>query len=243
MKNLTVILLFILTLNSQAQTYAPDFTLTDIHGVSRNLYAELDAGKQVILEFFMTNCGTCQINTPILEEYWQNYGFGGDSIWIWSIEVNNATDSLIEAFYIQYPASFPAFSTINNTVIISDYNVTYTPMYFAICPNRFMKTVSISSIGNNDVSCPTEMSSHLNNYFPTEIIYMNENNILFVKNISLESESELSIFSIYGELINKIRLNTEEYCLNMENYRNGLYFVSINTNSGRTKSTKVVIHK
>jgi hypothetical protein len=45
--------------HSSAQTTALDFNTTDCNGNTANLYSDLDAGKAVILFYYMQNCGSC----------------------------------------------------------------------------------------------------------------------------------------------------------------------------------------
>ena len=51
-------LIFVCTI-SKAQTTAMQLSGTDCNGVSHDLFADLDAGKVVLLHFFMPNCGSC----------------------------------------------------------------------------------------------------------------------------------------------------------------------------------------
>ena len=44
---------------SYAQTTAQNWTKTDCSGKSHNLFAELDSGNVVVLEYVMMNCGSC----------------------------------------------------------------------------------------------------------------------------------------------------------------------------------------
>jgi hypothetical protein len=55
----TVLLSFLTVTGTQAQTTAMDFNCTDCSGNWHHLFADLDAGNAVILEFFMTNCTPC----------------------------------------------------------------------------------------------------------------------------------------------------------------------------------------
>ena len=240
MKYITFILLIVFSLNTRSQNLAPDITLTDIHGVTRNLYSELDAGKQVILEFFMTTCGTCQINTAELETFWQNNGYNGDSLWVWSIEINNASDSAIEAFYTQYPATFPAFSTKNDTVVIASYNVTYAPMYISICPNRYMKTVVMQSIVNDDIACPTLTGiENLSNNSPIFKYFQNDNSLM----IHLPSDnvySSMKVYSVNGELVMNKALSENKSMFYMNNVTPGIYFVNIISQTGEVVSGKFI---
>nr|MDQ3046872.1 T9SS type A sorting domain-containing protein [Bacteroidota bacterium] len=44
---------------SKAQTTAMNYDFTDCAGNSQSIFADLDAGKAVIIEFFMTSCSPC----------------------------------------------------------------------------------------------------------------------------------------------------------------------------------------
>ena len=63
---LSTILVFAFTL-SKAQTTAMDFNRMDCNGNMQHLFADLDAGNAVIIEFFMQNCGACPIAGQKLE--------------------------------------------------------------------------------------------------------------------------------------------------------------------------------
>ncbi|MGZ5302709.1 MAG: T9SS type A sorting domain-containing protein [Bacteroidia bacterium] len=59
-KLLLPLLIFIGVFTSaKAQTTASDFTKKDCNGNVHNLFADLDAGKAVVLFFYMPNCGSC----------------------------------------------------------------------------------------------------------------------------------------------------------------------------------------
>lgn len=45
--------------SSNAQTTAMDFNIVDCNGTPHHLYSDLDAGKAVIIEFFMNSCSPC----------------------------------------------------------------------------------------------------------------------------------------------------------------------------------------
>lgn len=55
---LSIAMLFVFTI-SKAQTTAMQLSGTDCNGVPHDLFADLDAGKAVLLHFFMPSCGSC----------------------------------------------------------------------------------------------------------------------------------------------------------------------------------------
>lgn len=72
---------------TQAQTTAMNYAFTDCAGNTQEIFADLDAGKAVILEFFMTSCSPCvtaggqleAMKTDLLAEYpgmIKSYAFG-----------------------------------------------------------------------------------------------------------------------------------------------------------------------
>lgn len=109
--------------------------------------------KLLYSTFFITLCGTCQISAPILEEVWQNYGYNGDSIWVWGIEASGRHDTDIVSFMTQYGVTFPCFSTLHDDVVLPIYNVTYTPQYHVVCSNKMVKKVDITQLDSAIMSC------------------------------------------------------------------------------------------
>lgn len=54
-------------LNASSQTTGMDFNIVDCNGSPQHLFADLDAGQVVIIEFFMTSCGSCVVAGDALE--------------------------------------------------------------------------------------------------------------------------------------------------------------------------------
>ncbi|MGQ9847924.1 MAG: redoxin family protein, partial [Bacteroidales bacterium] len=198
--------------NIYAQQIAPDFTLRDVWGVDRNLYQTLDSGKTVVLDFFITNCGTCQINTPKLDSIWHALGHNGDSLWVWGIECSERNDSTILAFMQQYHGTYPFFSTLNNNSVINDYNITYTPQYFVVCPNKNMKQVNVNNITSAIQGC-----NILSYEMPTNNITIKQN-----KQIILPSNTYCwELYSLQGKLIEKSYSNNST--ISFDYLKNGFY--------------------
>jgi len=68
--------IFITQIN-RAQTgleVAEDFQVKDVEGITHNLYTYLEDNKIVVVPFFTTTCGSCNIYTPEIVESFQDFG-------------------------------------------------------------------------------------------------------------------------------------------------------------------------
>jgi peroxiredoxin len=231
---------FFFTYITQAQN-AIDFTLTSTDGRTFNLYEQLDSGKIVILDFFSVGCPSCQQNTPHLDSIWQAYGYNGDSLWVWGIESYNADSAQIESFRQQYSASFPCFSTKNDTEVLDSYNITYTPQYYITCPiNHTAKKISFENIESYIENCKEELYTSSNitsNPKPKFLIFQSENAINI---INQEKEAlYLQVIKINGQSVffdKIIPFETKKY-----NLSKGLYLIQIKYTSKYSQTFKIAI--
>ena len=134
---------------------APNSTLTDIDGVTQDLYTYLDAGKTVYLDFFAAHCPTCwgYKNSGTMENLYTSYGPNGtvhQDIVILAIELdqNNGVNELngISGFTqgdwvseLPYPIINPEGADYSATV--SAYAANYYPLIYGICPDRTIKVL------------------------------------------------------------------------------------------------------
>lgn len=128
---------------------AKDFTVTDLNGVTWNLFDLLDQGYTVYLEFSATWCGPCwnYHNSGALKDLYNQYGPNGtDEVFVIFIEgdLNTNTNCLYgtqgcnNSTYGDWVTGTPfPITDLNssNQGIKSDYNITYYPTIYSICPS------------------------------------------------------------------------------------------------------------
>ncbi len=240
MKFFVIVFFCVIWFKSNSQTIAPDFSLVDVNGTNVNLYNELNLNKTVILDFYTVSCGTCINNITTNENLWQIYGYNGDSLWFWGIEVGTATDSTIVAFNQQYNVTYPTFSTSNNDSIISLYNITYAPQYCVICSNKLMKFITVSNLAAAINGCKQITNSTNIDYQAQKKWFKYYNNELHFYLLNSELPATFKIYNLFGSLLYDNVLNSNADILNLFFLNNGVYLISIYTSSGNILNAKIL---
>jgi hypothetical protein len=145
MKKLLLLLSWVVVLNANAQlapySVAPDFTSTDLNGVSHNLQSYLDAGKTVIMDVSATWCGPCWNfhNTGVLDDVYNTYGPNGtDEMMVFFVEGDgttttadlNGTGTNTQGDWV----SGSAYPILDDASIATSYAINYFPTVYIICP-------------------------------------------------------------------------------------------------------------
>ncbi len=143
---------------------APDWTMTDINGVTYNLYDELDAGKSILLDISATWCGPCWTyhNNGTMESLYEDYGPDGtDQIRVFMVE--GEPDTNLNCLYgssgcndsswgdwvtgTPYPIFSPEPSAANS--FLSDYQLGFWPTLYAISPlDKTTRYMGLASYGS-----------------------------------------------------------------------------------------------
>ncbi len=158
MKKITILMLLLtLSLSSNAQiangSVAPNFTVTDIFGVSHTLSDYTAAGKTVIMDISATWCNPCWNfhNTHALDDLYNSYGVGGSNEVVvlfvegdpaTTLEDLNGTGDNTQGNWVA-DASYPI---IDGASIADLYQINYFPTLFRICPNGIVDEIETGGL-------------------------------------------------------------------------------------------------
>lgn len=130
-------------------SWAPDFTATDLDGNTQHLYDYLDQGYTVILDISATWCGPCWSyhNSGALENLYDQYGPGTteDKVMVFMVEGDGSTtvaelNGIGGSTQGDWVTGTP-YPIMDNAGIADDYEITYFPTIYMICPNRIVNEV------------------------------------------------------------------------------------------------------
>ncbi|MGY8989349.1 MAG: TlpA family protein disulfide reductase [Flavobacteriales bacterium] len=159
MKKLCTILLISLSLvNLNAQTSlttAVDFTVTDVHGETHNLFSLLNEGKYVIVDFFFTTCGPCISSVPTLNQSFTDYGCNTGEVFYISID-DGDTDAEVLQYENDYGGLLPSVSGIEGggNVVNSAYGISAYPTVILIAPDQTILEQDIYPVSNITTALP-----------------------------------------------------------------------------------------
>ena len=147
-KILLLIFTFLISINTYAQAgllagtgYAPNFTVTDINGVSHTIYDYLDSGYVMVLELMSVTCGHCIQHAAGTENSYLTNGPSGSNVARFlGLEVTASTNNVAVAnFATTYGVTFPIANNVSPLAI--NYQLYYTPGYYIIYPDYTYTTI------------------------------------------------------------------------------------------------------
>lgn len=247
-KKILFLFLLGLSINSHAQlqngSIAPDFTLTDYYGTERNLYSYLNAGKTVFLEIFAAHCPTCwgYHQTHTLKNLYNNYGPGASNdLMVLALEHDQWNDS--NAFVGNGPVWVTQGNWLNDTPypifnvedpyrgVFSDYNVTFYPVVYKICPNKIVERVytseTVAQLYQKVQDC--QMALSLTEQDQSALFNFNIND----KKISFKNDKvkQFRIYNLQGQVVKSVGVGVNS-TFDLEDLNSGVYILEIETKSG-----------
>ena len=238
-------------------TTAVDFTETDIHGNTYNLFTILNSGKYVCMDFYATWCVPCQNTVPYFKQAFINYGCNTSQVIFMSISLgqppdNNAAVFAFDSTYLGGDPGYPSFSSVegNGTAIGIAYNILALPTYILIAPNHTILEQQMypltsatsfdsyfSAHGLSYATCATGVSEVENasnfNVFPNP---SNGEFAILLPTIN----SEIIVTDILGQQIIKTKATQKTISLQLN--KNGIYILFVRNNQG-TRKEKLIVNR
>ena len=141
MKKLYILLAFLLFgagLRAQQTnlTEAVDFTVTDCHGQTYNLFEILDRGQAVFIDFFFYSCGQCQVISPYITGSYTQMGCNMHDVFYIEISYIDS-DAVCQQWANEYGVEFPTVGRDGGGNEVFDlYGIIGCPTLVLIMPDR-----------------------------------------------------------------------------------------------------------
>tara|TARA_B110000467_G_C18312760_1_gene479300 strand:+ start:298 stop:984 length:687 start_codon:yes stop_codon:yes gene_type:complete len=144
-------------------TTAVDFTVTDVHGTTHNLFTYLDDGKHVVVDFFFTTCGPCIASVPTLNAAYTDYGCNTGEVIFLSID-DGDSDALVLQYENDYGGLLPTASGNDGggNAVNSAYGINAFPTVILIAPDRTILNNDIFPVTANNLTTALTTNAGIN---------------------------------------------------------------------------------
>ena len=254
MKKLSILLVFLLFgagLRAQqtSLTEAVDFTVTDCHGQTYNLFEILDRGQAVFIDFFFYSCGQCQVISPYITGSYTQMGCNMHDVFYIEISYMDS-DAVCQQWADQYGVEFPTVGKDGGgNEVFNLYGIHACPTLVLIMPDRSIPIQGllqlypmsvqdvVSAMQQNGLQPNDCNSVGMGESNPTVTLFPNPvNDVVTVSGESLQS---ITVFNALGQKVDEWLGNDREVSISTIHYENGLYFVRVN---GKRTLRFVVAH-
>lgn len=231
-KILAIFLVSVGSFGAMSQT-AQDFSLTDLDGVSHNLYSTLDNDTVVVLKFFTNWCSVCNNTAPQVVGLYNEYVFNEQPVTIWAIDRQDAEGTAgPTSFRDNHSLPFPVFAF--GETVANSFGVQYQPEYRTVCKDRsYSETVSYSQVDQHVQTCLAQLGVGIEdqeldgNFFSYQ-----ENGITTLMWDVQSTEVELSIIDVSGRIVLKKLVGAEASSEELD-LPSGIYTAVLGTDYGK----------
>lgn len=236
-------------------TQAVDFTIKDTHGNVHVLSEYLDNGKFVVIDFYSTSCGYCQLYAPEVQASYEHFGLGNGEVVFLTIDKGHTNDEVI-VFDEEYGVSMPSASGIEGGGDITHlaYEIQATPSVILIAPDYsiveqmiWLPTTenidnALLAAGLTMVGLDAPIVEVETNVFPNPA---NGNAVLNI-NSSQKEEMEISIHNLTGQTLTHRTIvhdgnGNMRFALDIAGFLPGVYIVNLKRLSGYLHSQRIII--
>jgi cytochrome c biogenesis protein CcmG/thiol:disulfide interchange protein DsbE len=123
---------------------APDFKLQSLDGQTVSLSAL--KGRPVLVNFWATWCGPCQMEIPILQQLAEDTEWRERGLVMLAVNLGESP-SLVREFVEVFGISFPVLLDTSQEVAIA-YNAAYIPVTYFIDKDGIINDIKVGAIAN-----------------------------------------------------------------------------------------------
>ena len=254
MKKIYILLAFLLFgagLRAQQTnlTEAVDFTVTDCHGQTYNLFEILDRGQAVFIDFFFYTCNQCQVISPYITGSYTQMGCNMHDVFYIEISYTDS-DAVCQQWANQYGVEFPTVGREGGGNEVFDlYGIIGCPTLVLIMPDRSIAIQGLLQLypfsAQDVVNAMQQHGLQPHDCNTTDIDENSEALTLFPnpanESVTLQGDNlgEVSLYNVVGQKVDTYIAEESELIIPTAKYQEGIYFVR--TSSGMTQRL-VIVH-
>lgn len=257
MKRLIFVFTILLTLGAaQAQTpldTAVNINVKDTEGNTIELFDLLEQDYIVIIDFFTTDCGYCNIYAPDFQESYEDFGCNTSNVYFMSIDYGHTNEDVV-AFEDEHGLTLPACSGEdgNGNAAFDAYQITGTPTYVVIAPDKEILehyiwppesdtlNAALLEAGGIMASCATGIADSKKETSP--VIYPNPAKDAFsvMQPAAGKEIDRIRVHDTKGQMVMDKPVSPN---ISTDGLKSGMYFVSLFSDKALIKKEKIIIRK
>lgn len=255
MKRLSILIVFLLFgagLHAQQTnlTQAVDFTVTDCHGQTYNLFDILDRGQAVFIDFFFYSCGQCQVISPYITGSYTQMGCNMHDVFYIEISYMDS-DAACQQWANEYGVEFPTVGKDGGGNEVFDlYGITACPTLVLIMPDRSIPIQGLLDLypfSAQDVVNAMQRYGLQPHDCNTTSVDENSTTLTLFPNpanesVTLQGENlgVVSIYNALGQKVDTFVSDGSQLVIPTDKYQDGIYFIK--TSNGNTQRL-VITHE
>ena len=254
MKKLYILLAFLLFgagLHAQQTnlTEAVDFTVTDCHGQTYNLFEILDRGQAVFIDFFFYTCNQCQVISPYITGSYSQMGCNMHDVFYIEISyIDN--DAVCQQWADEHGVEFPTVGRDGGGNEVFDlYGIHACPTLVLIMPDRSIPIQGLLDLypfsAQDVVNAMQQHGLQPHDCNVTGVVESNETLSLFPnpanESVTLQGDNlgEVNMYNVLGQKVDTYFTMETQLVIPTTKYQEGIYF--IRTSNGMTQRL-VIVH-
>ena len=231
-------------------TEAVDFTVTDCHGQTYNLFEILDRGQAVFIDFFFYTCNQCQVISPYITGSYTQMGCNMYDVFYIEISYTDS-DAICQRWADEYGVEFPTVGREGGGNEVFDlYGIIGCPTLVLIMPDRSIAIQGLLDLypfSAQDVVNAMQQHGLQPHDCNTTDIDENSTTLTMFPNPANESVTvqgenlgEVSLYNVVGQKVETFYTDESQLVIPTAKYQEGIYFIK--TSNGNTQRL-VIVHK